>query len=89
MKVKHLNLTAGAVATAEFEVKSSAFLVKNFTGGDIKVCLGEGMTENYVIIPSKCFEIIEHKFVSSTTEAFTDKVTVEAFADGILEVRTI
>lgn len=89
MKVKHLNMTAGAVATAEFEIKSSAFLIKNFTGGDIKACLGGELTENYVIIPSKCFEIIEHKFVFSATEAFTDKVTVEASSVGIVEVRTI
>ena len=89
MKVKHLNLTAGAVVTAEFEVKSSAFLVKNFTGGDIKVCLGEGMTENYVTIPSKSFEVIEKAFVSSATEAYTDKVTIEASMEGNVEIRAI
>ena len=89
MKVKHLNLTAGAVLTAEFSKKSSAFLIKNFTGGSIKVCLGKKMTENYIIIPPDCFEIIENKYVSAATEAFTGKVTVEASSEGVVEVRAV
>ena len=89
MKVKHLNMTAGSVLTAEFEVKSSAFLVKNFTDGDIRVCLGGEMTEDYVIIPPNSFELIENKYVSAATEAFTDKVTAEASGEGVVEVRAV
>ncbi len=89
MKVNHLNLTAGAVETAEFSVKSSAFLVKNFTDNDIKVCLGGEMTEDYVIIPSKAFEVIENKSAPSASEIFIDKVTVEAMGAGIVEVRQV
>ena len=82
-------MTAGGTETFEMALKRSQFLVKNFTGGNINVKLGNNNA--YSVIAAQSFEIVFNNIdnkVSQSAES-TNEVTVTAEQAGLVEVSSI
>ena len=82
-------MTAGETKTFEMALKRSQFLVKNFTGGNINVRLGDNDTHS--VIAAQSFEIVFNNIdnkVSQSAES-TNHVTVTAEQAGLVEVSSI
>lgn len=82
-------MTAGGTETFKMALKRSQFLVKNFTGGNINVKLGNNNA--YSVIAAQSFEIVFNNIdnkISPSAES-TDEVTVTAEQAGLVEVSSI
>ena len=82
-------MTAGETKTFEMALKRSQFLVKNFTGGNINVRLGNNDTHS--VIAAQSFEIVFNNIdnkVSQSAES-TNEVTITAEQAGLVEVSSI
>lgn len=82
-------MTAGGTETFKMALKRSQFLVKNFTGGNINVKLGNNNA--YSVIAAQSFEIVFNNIdnkVSQSAES-TNNVTITAEQAGLVEVSSI
>ncbi len=90
MIVKQLNLTSGVAQEVKFNEPHYRFLVKNFTSGDIKVSVGEPISEdNYAIIPSDSWEKISNNEKYCWDVFAADSLFVESANGGTVEVRVL
>lgn len=93
MEVQRKELTAETVETFDFGDKVvKEFAIKNFTTGNILVCLGDFDEDTSVKIPSmfaeNLFDNFNEEIANYTTKTYS-KVTVKAEVAGEVEVQCI
>ena len=91
MKVTHITLEPDVVTPVKLPSKTGEILVKNFTTGDLLVCIEkEDFTDNYVTIPTLMGEVLsECSTHSSTRSYFFDDVYLKSSAGGEVEIRCL
>lgn len=91
MKVKHVNLEANTSTHVKLPCKTGEILVKNFTGGDLLVCIEkEDFSENYVKIPAMTAEKLNYSEGYSTSKYhFFDDLYLKSVGGGEVEIRCI
>ena len=82
-------MTAGGTETFKMALKRSQFLVKNFTGGNINVRLGNN--DSHSVIAAQSFDIVFNNIDNKVAQAAeaTNDVTITAEQAGLVEVSSI
>ena len=91
MKVTHVTLEPGVVTPVKLASKTGEILVKNFTSGDLLVCIEEeDFDNNYVRIPAMMGEALsECSTHSSTRSYFFDDLYLKSDVGGEVEIRCL
>ena len=89
MNVRHITLEAGVATKVTLPVKSGEVLVKNFTEGDLLVCIEKAdYKENYIRIPALMVEVVFDCELKTTSPSyFFDELYVKSVVGGEVEIR--
>lgn len=91
MKVIHVDIIGNTSKKVKLPTPSGKILVKNFTSGELKVCIEtKDFDENYVKIPALTAEIISDCESKSASPAyFFDDVFLLGSENGEVEIRCL